>query len=293
MKFKNLIEASLLALLFGQPAQASDLEFKQPDIFVLGDSQMLFGSGPAFLDFFENIQSHCAPENASEIELKNFSVGVLGVRSTSLNSWVQRDDASKKRICTIDPNWHINASQFGTVKTTEKQFLQIGQEDPFRFCEPGKSAFETMFENQYYDPKLFVTYFLGNSANRWAASMQDAESDAIAAAQQIPADMPCLLMTTAPSYRKSMNEVRLQAQQNFKQAYESAGGKCAFIEGLTPDTIKANERNHLHFKHNKEEWVKDPFHPSPAGAEAFLKLKRADICKAVFEQFARKTFAKN
>jgi len=295
MNIRKIISAVLLALLFGQPAQAGDYQFKQPDIFVLGDSQVLFGAGEPLLGFFEKIADHCAghwgKDNEAQ-ELKGTSVGVLGVRSTSLNSWVNEDDEFKKRICTIDPNWHINASQFGTVKTTQERFLQIGQEDPFKFCIPDKSAFEVMFENGYYDPKLFVAYFLGNSAKRWAENEAETEKDAIAAAATIPVGMPCVLITTAPSYRANMNVVRLKGQQKFKHAYEKAEGACSFVEGLTPTTIKANVRNHLHFKHNEEEWVRDPFHPNARGIEHFLKLKTADICNAISVQINKKTLAK-
>lgn len=295
-KATHIIGAALLSFAITAQAQAEEFKFSSPDIFVLGDSQILFGAGEPFLKFFENIDAHCAAHWDSESEthkLKDASVGILGVRSTALHSWVHPDDESKKRICTIDPNWHINASQFGTIKTTEKRFLQIGQEAPFKFCAADKSAFQTMFESGYYDPKLFVSYFLGNSSKRWAESKADAEQDSLAAANLIPAGMPCMLMTTAPSYRAGMNEVRLKAQQNFNTAYKKSGGTCSLVDGLTPETIKANVGNHLHFKHNEEEWVKDTFHPNARGIENFLALKTADICNAIAMQITKKVVARN
>ena len=44
------------ALTLGQ-SQAE--QFLSPDILILGDSQISFGSGPAFLEFFTDIKKHC------------------------------------------------------------------------------------------------------------------------------------------------------------------------------------------------------------------------------------------
>jgi len=290
VKHKTLISAAIFSILsLSSPLSA---EFESPEIFVLGDSQFLFGSGPAFHDFFLNINEHCSTNfnfRQNVKTLKNVSTGVLGVRSTSLNSWVGRDDESKTRICSVDPNWHINASMFGSIKYSDERFLQIGREEPFKFCKQNRSAFEVMFEKQYFNPKLFVMFFLGNSANRWAESEADAKADALATLQQIPADMPCIFMTTAPPHKQNMIDTRLKGQENLRKAFKEVDNHCTFIDGLTPETIKANLGNDHHFKFNvKAGKVKDVFHPNEKGAKRFLALKKTDICQAVSEQFSSK-----
>ena len=291
MKYKTLIIAAAFSIL--SLSSADSAEFESPEIFVLGDSQFLFGSGPAFQDFFSNLDEHCStdPDFKRNVKtLKNASTGVLGVRSTSLNSWVSRDDESKKRICTVDPNWHINASLFGSIKFSDERFLQIGQKEPFRLCKQNRSAFEVMFEKQYFNPKLFVMYFLGNSANRWAESQADATADALAALQQIPNDMSCIFMTTAPPHRQNMVETRFKGQENLKRAFKEVGNHCTFVDGMTPETIMANVGNDNHFKFNVEAGkVKDVFHPNANGAKRFLALKKTDICQAVSDQFNAKS----
>ena len=290
MKYKTIISAAVFSIL--SLSSALSAEFESPEIFVLGDSQFLFGSGPAFHDFFLNIDEHCSTDSdfrQNVKTLKNASTGVLGVRSTSLDSWVKRDDESKKRICSVDPNWHINASMFGSIKYSDERFLQIGQEEPFKLCQQKRSAFEVMFEKQYFDPKLFIMYFLGNSANRWAESQADATADVLAALQQIPANMPCIFMTTAPPHRQNMVDTRFKGQENLRKAFKEVGNHCTFVDGLTPETIKANVGNDHHFKFNvKAGKVKDVFHPNANGAKRFLALKKADICQAVSKQFSSK-----
>ena len=285
----TIIAASLLYVAFTSIATAAD--FKAPDIFVLGDSQILFGAGETFQNFFENIHDNCAfnPDTNNKFpNLSNPSVGVLGVRSTGLHSWVKKDAEAQKRICTIDPNWNVNASTFGVINLSDDQFLQIGQEEPFKFCQQDKSAFEAMFSQARYDAKLFVTFFLGNSAKRWSQSLDEAKQDAIAIASQIPAQMPCIHMTTAPAYRKNNIDRRIMAQDNIQKAFEETNNHCAFVPGITPETIKANLGNNLHFKTDDEGKVKDPFHPNQIATERFLSIKKADICKAIITQFDHK-----
>lgn len=287
MKYRTFISIALLNIFCSQVAHSS--EFKSPEIFILGDSQLQFGSGPAFQDFFSNIHEQCGHNpyfNEVTKSLNNAPTGVLGVGSTSLNSWTRRDDASKKRICTDNPKWVLNASTFGTLKYTHKNFLEIGQKEPFHFCKQDRSAFEMMFDNQFYDPKLFVMFFLGNSSKRWATSLEDAKEDVIQAMQQIPAGMPCVFMTTAPPYHQRMIEKRYNGQNNLRKAFQDVGSRCSFVSGLTPETINVNVANDDNFKFNvKAGKVKDPFHPNAKAAKIFLNLKRKNICRAVLEQF--------
>ena len=87
---------ALCCLLAGSAIAAKkkkQFKFRSPDILVLGDSQLAFGSGPAFLDFFSDIKKSCNPNEFQAQSLKKLgdgSVGVIGVRSTSLHSWAAR-----------------------------------------------------------------------------------------------------------------------------------------------------------------------------------------------------------
>ena len=97
-------------------AQADD--FVSPEILILGDSQITFGSGPAFLEFFTDINKHC---NATEAQMRSLKqlgemrVGVIGVRSTSIHSWTARSGRAKDTICKEDRKWRVNAGTYGFV----------------------------------------------------------------------------------------------------------------------------------------------------------------------------------
>ena len=75
-----------------------------------------------------------------------------------------------------------------------------------------KSAFETMFNPEYYDPKLLFLTFLGNSSATWAKDRNAALRDVEAAIAHLPKHIPCVFMTTAPTYRKKTANQRLKAQ---------------------------------------------------------------------------------
>lgn len=261
--------------------------FKSPDIFILGDSQLTFGSGEVFFEFFADIKKHCSPDEMQKENLKQLgemSVGVLGVRATSLDSWVARDGKPKGKICDVDPTWHVNARAFGILKAKERKYIQIGQHEPFRFCERNKSAFEVMFRDKYYDPKLFIMSFLGNSAKRWAKDKEAAKQDVVDTMQQIPDGVPCIFMTTAPAYKKKTLDLRLRAQNNIRDAFMEAGSRCSFVEGHTPETVKLNLGNKRYFKLDKKGRVKDPFHPKPRAIKKFFSVEMGDICSAIFSQ---------
>ncbi len=265
-------------------------EFTSPDILILGDSQISFGSGPVFLEFFENIKAHCDPNAQQEEQLHalgQMSVGVIGVRSTSLHSWTARMGKAKGAICDVDPKWMVNAGAYGLVNQSGNKYVQIGQGPEYQFCEKDKSAFETMFRDDYYKPKLLLMSFLGNAASRWANSRAAALEDVRAAMAQLPPDMPCIFMTTAPAYTKKVVDLRLMAQENLKHAFVEAGSQCTFIEGANPQTVAANLGNKHYFRLNNAGMVKDPFHPNTEAAKNFFAIEMNDICNGIFEQVAR------
>jgi hypothetical protein len=126
--------------------------------------------------------------------------------------------------------------------------------------------------------------FLGNSSQTWADDPAAALSDVKAATQQLPAGMPCIFMTTAPTYQKSVVDMRHRAQANLKLAFEKTGNRCSFVDGYTPQTIKANLGVKSHFRRKKNGSVKDPFHPNKAAAKQFFSIQKKQICSAVLHE---------
>lgn len=283
--FTRLLAA--IAVLLPSSLAAQSAEFQSPSIVILGDSQIPFGSGPVFLDFFENIKSHCppTPKQAANLEvLADMKVAVIGVRSTSLHSWTSKKGRAKGAICDVDPKWKVNAGTYGFINTTGNKYKQIGQGDAYQFCEKGKSAFEVMFRPGYYEPKLILLSFLGNSAKRWANDYDQAVTDVKRMNAQLPAGVPCIFMTTAPSYSKKITDLRLKAQANVKRAFAETGSQCSFIEGATPETVAANQGNKKYFRLSKSGKVKDPYHPNEKAAKTFFMIAMNDICTAIYNQ---------
>ncbi len=269
--------------LFCLAAKAED-SFKSPDILVLGDSQLSFGAGPAFVDFLTMLEKNCGTTGTNDL-----SVGVIGVRSTSLATWVAKSGRAKAPICNVDPKWRVNAGAYGSVNRSGNQFVQIGQGTPYQFCKKGKSAFEAMFENNYYTPRLVILFFLGNAAERWAGSAQTTLQDVRETLRQIPRTVPCIFMTTAPPYGQKLLNLRLDAQANLQKAFASVGGRCTFIPAITDTTIAANLGRKESFRRHKSGKVKDPYHPTEAAAGKFLKLSRGKLCKAIVSKLMPKS----
>lgn len=285
LKFITLVAALILGLT--QTARSEG--FTSPDILILGDSQIPFGSGPAFVDFFADLRASCmpAPEQAQHLDrLGDMRVGVIGVRSTSIGHWTARSGSAKDTICKEDRKWKVNAGTFGSINTTGNKYKQIGKGHEYQFCAPQKSALEQMLRPDYYAPKLVLLSFLGNSAKRWAASLEDAQRDVEEMMRQLPSDLPCIFMTTAPAYSKKITDLRLKAQANLQTAFEKTGSRCSFVPGTTPQTVAANQGNPSFFRRNESGRVKDPYHPNKRAAKHFFELEMGGICNAVFEQIA-------
>ena len=287
------LKMRLMGLLLGSLAMVTSAkaqEFTSPEILILGDSQISFGSGPAFLEFFTDIKKHCSPNRREEGYLKRLGemrVGVIGVRSTSLHSWTARSGRAKDAVCEVDPKWKVNAGTYGFVNMTDNKFVQIGKGAEYQFCEPNKSPFEAMFREDYYEPKLLLMSFLGNSSRRWAESKEKAKEDVLRMMDHVPEDIPCIFMTTAPAFSKKIVDLRLKAQKNLMQAFEETGNRCTFVPGSTPQTVAANQGNKQFFRLNKDGMVKDPFHPNQHAAKNFFALEMDNICHAIFEQISR------
>jgi len=286
MRPLNAFLKAAICALFTTGSVAAD-EFLSPEILILGDSQISFGSGPAFLEFFTDIKEHCQPEGQQLANLERLGemrVGVIGVRSTSIRHWIARGGAAKDAICEEDRRWRVNAGTYGFINTTGNRYVQIGQGREYQFCAPNRSAFEEMFREDYYNPRLLLMTFLGNSARRWADSVDAAVEDVEEMMRQLPPDMPCIFMTTAPAFKPEIVELRLRAQENLMTAFEQTGSRCTFVPGATPETVAANQGNTEFFRLNDAGMVKDPFHPNARAAENFFALEMDNICNAIFEQ---------
>lgn len=282
---KRLFPSFALALCLSLPAHADATKaksvFDSPDILILGDSQIPFGAGPSILDFFENITENCGFKPNVSDKLGDGTVAVIGVRSTSLGTWTKRTKSGKRAICRVDPKWRVNAGTYGTVNRTKNIYAQIGQGANYQACKPNKSAFETMFQPEYYDPKLLFLTFLGNSSATWAKDKASAVSDVKAAIEHLPPHIPCVFMTTAPTYQKRVVTQRHKAQAALKAAFAETGNRCSFVEGYTAETIKSNLGVRKHFRQRKSGKVKDPFHPNKRAAKKFFRLRHAAICEAI------------
>ncbi|WP_422047949.1 SGNH/GDSL hydrolase family protein [Shimia sp.] len=280
------IVATIGALTIGVSAAMAD-SFTSPEILIIGDSQISFGSGPAFLEFFSDIKEHCHPDSEQKKHLKRLGemrVGVIGVRSSSIDSWTARSGRAKDTICKVDPKWKVNAGTYGFVNKTGNKYVQIGQGKEYQFCAPSTSPLEEMLRDGYYDPKLILMTFLGNSAKRWANSPEAAVRDVERLQAQLPADLPCIFMTTAPAYKKKIVDLRLRAQKNLMDAFKTTGLRCSFVPGATPETVAANQGNKDYFRLNQNGMVKDPYHPNAAAAKNFFALEMDQICTAIFDQ---------
>lgn len=272
-----------ISLLFLATTADSD-QFKSPDILILGDSQITFGAGPAYLSFFSNLRTKCALRvpSGQMTALKDLkTVAVIGVRSTALREWASRTRSKKADICDIDPNLRKNAGAFGTVNLKREKYVQMGIGSDFQFCKPDTSPLEAALHKDYYEPKLLVLSFLGNAANDWAGDPAVALSDVSRTIAQIPADMPCVFMTTAPTFQSAANALRLKSQQNIKAAFAKTGNRCVFVDGITRKSLRILTQDKRNFRIRESGEVKDPFHPTHQGAKRFLKSIQGSICKAI------------
>ncbi|MBO9474832.1 SGNH/GDSL hydrolase family protein [Shimia sp. R10_1] len=258
----------------------------QPDILVLGDSQISFGAGKEYLSFFEQLTERCniTPQRQKALrKLGERKTAAIGVRSTSLQSWTTPRGAAKGAICDVDKKFGVNAGAYGINDNPKRVFVQIGKGDAYQFCKPNKTAFEAMFEQGYYKPNLLVLTFLGNSADRWAHSPELAAKDARATLAQVPRDVPCVFISSVPVYLEKTNDTRMRAQTEIARAFKKAGNQCAVVEGFNQQTRAAIEGQAVYFRRNDSGRVKDPHHPKPAAIRQFLEINSAQICSAVFK----------
>ncbi|MCX7289200.1 MAG: SGNH/GDSL hydrolase family protein [Rhodobacterales bacterium] len=250
-----------------------------PDILILGDSQLSFGAGAAFVDLIDRLAGDCGLAPGT-------TTGVIGVRSSTLMSWTGQSKSAKGAICDVDKKWKVNAGAYGTLSPGENPYVQIGKGDQFQFCLPERSPLEAVFFKGAYAPKLLIMFLMGNATERWAGSPQAAVQDARAFVADLPAGQRCIFMTSAPPYEEKSVRLRQRAQDNIERAFAGLGKRCGFVPGFTAATIAENMGNAANFRRKPSGKVKDPFHPTEAAARRFLALQRPALCAAIRAQLA-------
>jgi hypothetical protein len=282
----RLLACAMVALLPGFAPQAR-ADTRSMDVLVLGDSQITFGLAAPLLSFFEMVDASCAgfwPPGYDPDLPDHPTVGVIGVRSTSLGAWISRTDRGKSTICDEDKKWHVNAGSYGILNDSDNPYIQIGRGADYAFCQSGQSAFETMFADGYYMPRLLVLSFLGNGAERWADDPDAALADVRATMAQLPPDLPCIFMTTTPVFEQRTATLRSRAQDNIIAAFQQAGSRCSIVEGHTPETLALNVGNPQHFRQRASGAVRDPYHPTREAQQEAVAVLSGAICSAIAEQ---------
>lgn len=260
------------------------------DVLILGDSQIPQGAGEPYLDFFSDLSRHCSANNRQKRLLKKLGqsrTAAIGVRSTSLEAWTAKSGRPKGHICDVDKKFGVNAGTYGIQGDKKRKFVQIGQGADYQFCKANESAFESAFAPGYYRPKLLVLAFLGNSAERWANKPEETAEDVRRTLSQIPRDMSCIVLTTAPVFSKETNQLRVEAQEGIAKAFHQARGHCQVVKGLTPEIRTAIEGQAKFFRRKSNGKVADPLHPSSAAIKLFLNRNTSKLCDAVFSALKR------
>lgn len=276
MLLKTIFTVACLAATIGI-SHAEGTAKGAPDILILGDSQLTFGAGEAFLDVLAGMKGTCGLEASA-------TTGVIGVRSSAITSWTGTSKSAKGAICNVDPKWKVNAGAYGTLGQGENPYIQIGRGEQFQFCRQGVSPLEAVFADGYYAPDLVIFFMMGNATERWAGDPGAALQDVRALMADLPRGQPCIFMTSAPPYKEKAVRERQRAQDNIEAAFAKAGRQCSFVAGITPATIAENQGNAANFRRSGSGKVKDPYHPTEAGARRFLKLQRGALCKAIGQQ---------
>ena len=277
-RLTTAFSAALIGL-FAFPGVKAEVQ-GSPDILILGDSQLSFGAGVAFVELFKAMRGDCGLG-------RDATVGVIGVRSSTLQSWTSTGRSAKSAICDVDPKWKVNAGVYGTLSQGENPYVQIGRGDQFQFCSPERSPLEAVLHDGYYQPELVVMFLMGNATERWAESPEAALQDVRSFLTDLPKGQPCIFMTSAPPYGEKSVRKRQKAQDNIEAAFAKAGRQCGFVPGFTPETVAENMGNAANFRRKASGKVKDPYHPTEAAARKFMALQRGALCRAVAVQLGR------
>ena len=210
------------------PASAKPGPVKSIDILVIGDSQISFGSGPALESFFAKFADRCAHTNVTKSTrhaIGAMTLGMVGVRSTGLTTWLARSKRGKRMMCVRDPDPRglVNASVWGAMRRSQR-WVQIGSHRGYRYCKPGQSTLRTMMQSFMMPPKLVIFHVMATDTNRWHTPKR-IKHDLERLEADLPKDTACLYFTTAPTYRKSVNKRRVLAQTMLGEAIRETGSR--------------------------------------------------------------------
>ncbi|MEM9029283.1 MAG: hypothetical protein AAGC70_13025 [Pseudomonadota bacterium] len=265
------------------PTAAQSAKLRPAEIMVLGDSQLAFGSGPAFLSFFNNFAERCSGLGLPDDKLKKvqaMSFGILGVRATGLHMWLSKTKKGTRMICVKDPAGLSNASTYGAMRYRNQRWVQIGESRHHKFCEPSQSPLQNIFSALPEPPKLMIFHFLGLSTFHWLKASR-LKNDLIQVNAQMPRTTNCMFLTTIPAYRGKINRPRVRAQDKLQMALLDNNHRCGLVKGVTPKTLAAFQDNPAYYYKNKKGAVKDPYHTTPSGAARFLAIRGPAICRGV------------
>ena len=285
IKITNNWAVSGLFALTLSLSSASAQSLADPDLLVIGDSQILFRGGPAYTDHFSKLAETCSaliPERTNDFKT-HFAgaVGVAGIRAASINSWLAREGKEKDALCVPEKSWPQNTRGFGVLHTPEQKFYQTGNDGAYPLCKPNQSPIETMFKDIAIKPKLLVFAILGGYAKNWAKDETLAHQHAAELATQVPENTPCLYLATAPSFSENHNSHRREGQDHFFDGIQKAPGACLPVKGLTGETISAFQGNSKFYKTRDDGTVRDVFHPNDLGIRTFLNKVSPAICHAL------------
>ncbi|MEL6288503.1 MAG: SGNH/GDSL hydrolase family protein [Pseudomonadota bacterium] len=270
-------------------APASAQGFVSPDILVIGDSQLSFGSGKQMLAFFERFATGCAAhveDKKLRQRIERMKTQMLGVRSSSLQSWTSRKGAAWRALCRKDKTWGVNTSVWGHNATPGVLYHQIGEGRRFNFCRAGRTPLQNMLREDYYTPELVFFYLLGNGAGRVARNPKAAGEDVSRLVAQLPPTTKCIFMSTAPIHTPRRNRTRAAAQRNLAAAFEGTGQRCRFLPALTPEAIAAIQGKTKYFPRRKDGRLKDPFHPDKRATKKFLSIVKPKMCRMLADTLA-------
>ncbi|WP_370400850.1 hypothetical protein [Sulfitobacter sp. JB4-11] len=239
------------------------------EILLLGDSQISFGAGGAYLQFLQTLGRSCPGVPARFATAK---AQAIGVRSTALHHWTASSAPDRDPICEIDKTYGVNAGSYG-VTSPGLTYVQIGAAD-YPFCSSRSTPLESAVT--HIDPDLIILAFLGNATDRWQ-SARTARADWQAADAQLPQDIPCMVMTTIPAFEPAENRRRQSAQENLRAAV-LATDRCGFVPGLTPATLKAIEARKDNFRTDATGRVTDATHPTAASAARYIQINQPLLC---------------
>lgn len=236
-------------------------------------------------EVFSELPSKCAaignpiPGQASHYDFFGYATG-----SSSFHNWVARSGTNKNHLCG-------STNHSVVIANGQKVKGNFPKLEP-QLCRSGTSVLERALDLQP-NPKLIVIQFMGNSAyrsvrqggrrvvpsSRWGYELPrgfentqfDLSKDITQFLDQLPDDVPCLVMTTTPN--KLKNSVRKQRRHAQAVIARDVSNRCGFVAGVTPTTVRAFDRN--------SSFHGDKFHVSTQGSLWFFDHHLESMCSQI------------